>query len=163
MAKEREINRKEIRFCEEYIKTLNATQSYLSTYNCTYNTARTQSSRLLSKPYIKKYIEERLNKVEEKKIADANEILEFLTATLRGEVKDQLGFETSVKDRIKAGELLGKRYKLFEDKKEAEQQSKKETTKINLEIIDNSNLEKIMFEEGKNDWYNKIKWQNKRN
>ena len=154
MAKEREINRKEIRFCEEYIKTLNATQSYLSTYNCTYNTARTQSSRLLSKPYIKKYIEERLNKVEEKKIADANEILEFLTATLRGEVKDQLGFETSVKDRIKAGELLGKRYKLFEDKKEAEQQSKKEPPKISLEIIDNSNLEKIMFEEGKNDWYN---------
>ena len=154
MAEEREINRKEIRFCEEYIKTLNATQSYLSTYNCTYNTARTQSSRLLSKPYIKKYIEERLNKVEEKKIADANEILEFLTATLRGEVKDQLGFETSVKDRIKAGELLGKRYKLFEDKKEAEQQSKKEPPKISLEIIDNSNLEKIMFEEGKNDWYN---------
>ena len=154
MAKEREINRKEIRFCEEYIKTLNATQSYLSTYNCTYNTARTQSSRLLSKPYIKKYIEERLNKVEEKKIADANEILEFLTATLRGEVKDQLGCETSVKDRIKAGELLGKRYKLFEDKKEAEQQSKKEPPKISLEIIDNSNLEKIMFEEGKNDWYN---------
>ena len=154
MAKEREINRKEIRFCEEYIKTLNATQSYLSTYNCTYNTARTQSSRLLSKPYIKKYIEERLNKDEEKKIADANEILEFLTATLRGEVKDQLGCETSVKDRIKAGELLGKRYKLFEDKKEAEQQSKKEPPKISLEIIDNSNLEKIMFEEGKNDGYN---------
>ena len=151
MAKEREINRKEIRFCEEYIKTLNATQSYLSTYNCTYNTARTQSSRLLSKPYIKKYIEERLNKVEEKKIADANEILEFLTATLRGEVKDQLGFETSVKDRIKASELLAKRYKLFEDKKETEQQSKKEPPKISLEIIDNSNLEKIMFEEGKND------------
>lgn len=151
MAKEREINRKEIRFCEEYIKTLNATQSYLSTYNCTYNTARTQSSRLLAKPYIKKYIEERLNKVEEKKIADANEILEFLTATLRGEVKDQLGFETSVKDRIKASELLAKRYKLFEDKKEAEQQTKKEPPKISLEIIDNSNLEKIMFEEGKND------------
>ena len=151
MAEEREISRKEIRFCEEYIKTLNATQSYLSTYNCTYNTARTQSSRLLAKPYIKKYIEERLNKIEEKKIADANEILEFLTATLRGEVKDQLGFETSVKDRIKASELLGKRYKLFEDKKETEQQSKKEPPKISLEIIDNSNLEKIMFEEGKND------------
>ena len=151
MAEEREISRKEIRFCEEYIKTLNATQSYLSTYNCTYNTARTQSSRLLAKPYIKKYIEERLNKVEEKKIADANEILEILTATIRGEVKDQLGFETSVKDRIKASELLGKRYKLFEDKKEAEQQNKKEPPKISLEIIDNSNLEKTMFEEGKND------------
>lgn len=142
----KELNHKQILFCEEYIKTLNATKSYLGVYKCKYNTARTEGSKLLAQANIQKYIEERLAKTEKKKIADADEILTFLTDTLRGKVKDQLGFETSVKDRIKAGELLARRYNLFEDKKSKNDNGSKITPKISLEIVDNSNLESVLFE-----------------
>lgn len=141
------LNRKQRLFCEEYIKTLNATKSYMEVYKCSKKSAETQGSRLLQKVEIKEYIEERLNNVEKSKIADANEILEFLTSVARGEVKDQLGFETSVKDRIKASELLAKRYKLFDDKKDTpEGGEEKQTPKIEIQIVDNSDLEKVMYD-----------------
>ena len=114
-------------------------------YKCTKQSAERQGSRLLKKVEIKNYIEERLQKVNKQKIADADEILEFLTSTLRGEIKDQLGFETSVKDRIKAGELLAKRYRLFEETKEKETNEEKEPPKIEIEIVDNSNLEEVLY------------------
>lgn len=142
----KELNHKQILFCEEYIATLNATQSYLSVYKCKYNTARVESCRLLAQPSIQKYIDDRLKNAERKKIADADEILSFLTDTLRGEVKDQLGFETSVKDRIKAGELLARRYNLFDDKKSKNNNEPKVTPKISLEIVDNSDLENVLYE-----------------
>lgn len=138
------LNTKQKLFCEEYIKTLNATRSYMKVYNCTLKSAETQGWRLLQNVKIKNYIDERLQKVEREKIADANEVLEFLTSTLRGEVKDQLGFETSVKDRIKAGELLGKRYKLFEENKN-ENTTSDVMPKISIEVVDNSNLEEVLF------------------
>ena len=64
------------------------------------------------------YIKERLDKKEDERIATANEVLRYLTAVLRGEEKDQFGFDASLKDRNKAAELLGKRYMLFTDKVE---------------------------------------------
>lgn len=145
MANDYGLNKKQVLFCEEYIKTLNATQSYMSVYNCTYHTAKVSACRLLTNDNIKKYIEERYKNVEKSKIADANEVLEYFTRVMRGEEKDTLGFDASLKDRNKAGELLAKRYKLFEDEKEKE---KKEqfTPKISIEVVDNSELEAIMYE-----------------
>ena len=61
-------------------------------------------------------------------IADQNEILEYLTAVLRGEIEagmivDKNGDKAAtpqdlpgVKDRLRAAELLGKRYGLFVEK-----------------------------------------------
>ena len=149
MKNEKEKNKpthKEIMFCEEYIKTLNATKSYLKAYpNASYNTAKNNGCKLLAKDYILNYIEERLNSVEKSKIADANEVLEYFTRVMRGEEKDTLGFDASLKDRNKAGELLAKRYKLFEDKKEKEKEEQF-TPKISIEVVDNSNLERVLYD-----------------
>lgn len=140
-------NHKEIMFCEEYIKTLNATKSYLKVYpNASYNTAKNNGCRLLTKDYILNYIEERFNNIENNKIADANEVLEYFTRVLRGEEKDTLGFDASIKDRNKAGELLAKRYKLFEDTKDKETEKDKTTPIIEIEVVDNSDLEAVMYE-----------------
>lgn len=60
-------------------------------------------------------------------IADQNEILEYLTSVLRGEseagmIVDKNGDKAAtpdlpcVKDRLRAAELLGKRYGLFVEK-----------------------------------------------
>lgn len=139
------LNKKQILFCEEYIKTLNATQSYMSVYNCCRRTAEVNSSRLLSNAKVKKYIEDRFNELKNSKIADANEVLEYFTRVMRGEEKDTLGFDASLKDRNKAGELLAKRYKLFEDKKEEKDEKNRVTPRIEIEVVDNSYLEAVMY------------------
>jgi phage terminase small subunit len=52
---------------------------------------------------------------EKIRIADQDEILDFLTKVMRGEVMDQMGFETSVRDRKDAAIQLGKRYAMWID------------------------------------------------
>lgn len=145
--KKKQLSDKDIIFCEEYIKTMNASKSYSLIHpTCKYSTSRTEGAKLLAKPHIQEYLQERFSNIKNKKIADANEVLEFLTNTLRGEVKDQLGFETAVKDRIKAGELLGKRYSLFEEEKNKKNSSQSAPPVIKLEVVDNSKLESVLYD-----------------
>lgn len=80
------------------------------------------------KPVIKSYIDSRLQELEDEAIAKQGEVLKYLTSLMRGEEKEQtligLGdgeqgitnIEVSAKDRIKAAELLGKRYGIWTDK-----------------------------------------------
>jgi phage terminase small subunit len=98
------------------------------------NYARAQSHKLLENVGIKTYISERLAELQSQKVADQQEVLEYLTSVMRGEETEQtiigvgeLGqeltdIEVSAKDRIKAAELLGKRYRLWTDKQEVEVQ-----------------------------------------
>lgn len=121
------LNARQQRFVEEYIKNLNATESYMIAY-CTNNnsTARTNGSKLLANPNIRKAIDEELKKIRSKNIADATEVMEFLTSVMRGEVtEEQLNCKgyvveigANVNSRLKAGEMLAKRYQLFSDKLE---------------------------------------------
>lgn len=64
----------------------------------------------LKKPLISAYIAERMNPKDEARIADADEVIKFYTAVMRGEVKDQFGLDASLSDRLKAGDSLMKRY-----------------------------------------------------
>ena len=73
----------------------------------------------MSKVDIKQYIDQRLAKIEDKRIAKGEEVLQYLTKVMRGEEKDQFGLDASLQDRTKAAELLGKRYRLFTEKVEA--------------------------------------------
>ena len=88
------------------------------------------------KPAIKGYIDEKLEAMQDERTASAKEVLEFLTKSMRGEIKEEVvvvegtGDGTSearmvkkqigLRDRIKSAELLGKRYRLFTDKVEVE-------------------------------------------
>lgn len=102
-------------FADYYIELDNGTQAAIKA-GYSKKTAGAIASRLLKDVNIQAYIQERLAAKDKRKIADQDEVLEFLTQVMRGEVQDQLGLETSVKDRNKAGELLGKRYGLFVEK-----------------------------------------------
>ncbi len=87
---------------------------------------------MLANVGIKAYIDERLKKLESEKIATQEEVLQYLTSIMRGDQQEktlisigELGQEivdidVGAKDRLKAAELLGKRYRLFTDKIEAE-------------------------------------------
>lgn len=96
--------------------------------------ARITACKTLQKPAVREYIEARLKEIESEKIADQTEIMQYLTTVLRGEsVSQEIVVEgsgdgcsearridkaPSEKDRLKAAELLGKRYGLWTEKLE---------------------------------------------
>lgn len=120
---------KQQRFADEYIISGNATEAAIKA-GYSENYAKAQSSKLLVNVGIKSYINERLKELEDKAIAKQDEVLKYLTSLIRGEQTEQVlkldgegtqkivNIEVSARDRIKAAELLGKRYKLFTDKVE---------------------------------------------
>lgn len=105
-------------FADYYIETGNATEAARKAGYKGKNLNRIASENL-SKVDIKQYIDQRLAKIEDKRIAKGEEVLQYLTKVMRGEEKDQFGLDASLQDRTKAAELLGKRYRLFTEKVEA--------------------------------------------
>jgi len=126
------LNARQKSFCEFYVASGNATESAIKAgYKEKY--AGVNADKLLKNTNISKYIRKITEEHTNNRIAKAEEILEFLTATLRGEVTEEVvvgGFGKSatekisknvdLKDRLKAAELLGKRYRLFTDKVEVD-------------------------------------------
>lgn len=117
---------KQKRFCDEYLIDCNATQAAIRA-GYSPKTAKQTGCENLAKPDLKAYIDERLEEMHNEKTADAQEVLEYLTSVMRGEHKEQVlkligdGVQTisdidvGAKDRIKAAELIGKRYGMFKD------------------------------------------------
>lgn len=104
------LTEKQQRFVLEYIKTGNAVQSYMAAgYQARYMESAASASRLLKNAKIQSEIT-RLKKEEfQKNVASSEEVMDFFSRVMRGEVKDQFGLETSVADRIKAAQELAKR------------------------------------------------------
>lgn len=53
-----ELTHKESKFCEEYVKTQNATRAYLNAYGSSYDVANAQGYIVLQRPNVKKRIAE---------------------------------------------------------------------------------------------------------
>ena len=117
-------------FCDYYSETLNATEAAIKA-GYSKKTARKIGSENLTKPDIKNYIDCRLKELEDARIAKVDEVMKFLTSSLRGEVEEEvvsvmtsegeskpvvIKKQISARDRIKAAELIGRRYQLFTDK-----------------------------------------------
>lgn len=109
------LTQKQKRFCEEYIKTANATAAAVAA-GYSKKTAGAIGAENLRKPQISAYIKARLDEQDAAMVADTNEILKFYTSVMRGEVKDQFGLEASLSDRLKAGDSLMKRYATSADR-----------------------------------------------
>lgn len=105
------------KFCEYYIQSGNATDAARKA-GYSEKTARAIGNENLTKPDIQAYIQERIGDQDKKRVADANEVLEFYSAVMRGEVKDQFGLDASLTDRLKAGDSLMKRYAAGGSKKQ---------------------------------------------
>lgn len=120
---------KQKRFADEYIISGNAEEAaIIAGYSKKY--ARGNAYKLVANSGIKTYIEERLKELDDKQIAKQEEVLQYLTSVMRGELEEEVLYgigdgvqstrhiEVGAKDRLKAAELLGKRYRLFTDKVE---------------------------------------------
>ena len=75
-------------FAEYYIETGNATEAARKAGYKGKNLNRIASENL-SKLDIKSYIDEKMKELESKRIAKAEEVLEYLTRVLRGEETEQ--------------------------------------------------------------------------
>lgn len=132
---------KQQKFADEYIISGNATEAAIRA-GYSKKTARTIGAQNLTKLNIKSYIDTRLEEIKQERIADQQEVMEYLTRVLRGEETEKtlinLGVESGqgitdidvcAKDKIKAAELIGKRYGMWTDKLDLD-------LDIGVEIID---------------------------
>lgn len=121
---------KQRKFCDEYLIDCNATRAYKVAYPNikSDDAARACASKLLTKANIKAYIDSRLEEMSSAKVASAEEVMKYLTSVMRGECTEQIPLligegiqkladkDIGAKERLKAAELIGKRYGLFSDK-----------------------------------------------
>ena len=117
---------KQMRFCDEYLIDLNATQAAIRA-GYSEKTAGVTAAENLKKPNIKAYIAARMEEKESALIADQDEVLKYLTAVMRGQsqssvlARTEIGSEEVIekapdeKERLRAAELLGKRYGLYKE------------------------------------------------
>lgn len=83
---------KQKRFCDEYLIDLNATRAYKVAYPNVKNdaTAAAAAARLLRNVKVREYIDKRLKELESERVADIQEVLEYLTAVMRREMKESV-------------------------------------------------------------------------
>ena len=127
------LTEKQKRFADYYIETANVTEAAIKA-GYSKKTARVIGQENLLKPAIKNYIDKKLEEMSSQRIASANEVMELLTSAARGELEEEVVVVENIgdycseakvikkqigaKDRLKAAELLGKRYRLWTDKVE---------------------------------------------
>lgn len=116
---------KQRKFADLYLQYGNATKAAIEAGYKPDN-AGTNADKLLKNTNIKAYIEERLTEIENRKIADITEVMEYLTAGLRQELEEEVVVvegvdkgiseaktikkKISLKDSNKCAELLAKRF-----------------------------------------------------
>ncbi len=125
-----DVTPKQDKFCVEYLVDLNATQAAIRA-GYSERTAHSQGPRLLENVEVQNRIQELRKKAFKETIATAEEVEAMLSKTMRGEldeevvvVESRFGIskakkirkQVSLKDRIKAAELMGRRHQLFSDK-----------------------------------------------
>lgn len=120
------MNARQKKFCDEYLIDCNATQAAIRA-GYSQKTAKQIGQENLTKPDLKAYIDKQLEILHNQKTADAQEVLEYLTSVMRGEHTEQTlqligdgvqqiaNIDVSAKERLKAAELIGKRYGMFKD------------------------------------------------
>lgn len=120
------MNARQKRFCDEYLIDCNATQAAIRA-GYSPKTAKVTGAKMLANANLKAYIDEQLERIHNEKTADAQEVLEYLTAVMRGQHTEQTlqligdgvqkiaDIDVSAKERLKAAELIGKRYGIFKD------------------------------------------------
>ena len=121
------LSRKHRKFADEYLKDMNATRAAIRA-GYKKEGAHVTGNRLIVREEIRAYIDEQLEKMHERDIADAEEILAFFSAVMRDETIDttvipaglEVKFGTTVKDRVRAAENLAKCHGMYDTKLKVE-------------------------------------------
>ena len=120
---------KQQRFVSEYLKDCNVTQAALRA-GYSEKSAYSIGQRLLKNVEVKLAVEEEMERLRTENTADSQEVVEYLTSVMRGREKETVPIvvgegvqeltekPVGAKDRIKAAELLAKRYGLLTERTE---------------------------------------------
>ncbi|MEK1309851.1 terminase small subunit [Limosilactobacillus fermentum] len=119
------LTQKQQRFVDEYIISGNATQAAIKA-GYSKKTAKQMGTENLAKPIIKAELDRRNAEIQSAKTMDMQEVMERLAAMGRGETTEETVtnkgevIETATRnaDKLKAMELIGKRFGAWTDKKE---------------------------------------------
>ncbi|MDV2686617.1 terminase small subunit [Alkalihalophilus lindianensis] len=123
------LTEKQRRFVDYYIETGNASESARRA-GYSQKTALRIGQENMQKPAIRAYIDERLKELESKRVASQQEVMEFLTSVMRGEVTEPVpildgegtqrvvNLIPSAAARKSAAEQIGKRYGMWTEKKQ---------------------------------------------
>ena len=103
-----ELTPKQKAFADYYIETGNATES-AKRAGYSEKTAYSMGNRMLKNVEVSTYIAERTAPTEQKRIATGDDVMEFFTAVMKGEVKDAFDLPPSLQDRLNAAKELAKR------------------------------------------------------
>ena len=123
------MNEQQKRFCDEFLANGgNATQAYKKVYPGTKNdnVAAVNANRLLRNAKVQKYLDEHSTSLEEhnSKIATAEELQEFVTSVIRGDLREivvsasgkKVEAPAGVKDRLKAVDMMARMKGMYRDK-----------------------------------------------
>ena len=160
------LTEKQKRFCEEYLIDLNAVQAAIRA-GYSEKTARFASQWINEKnlqkptskyiPEMREYIDSQLEAMHNDRTADAQEVVEYLTSVMRGESKseeivlkgvgkgsqriEKVQKKPSEKDKLKAAELLGKRFGMFKERVELDGELRSEKLSDVLNQLGGEGLE----------------------
>lgn len=126
------LTEKQTKFVDYFIETGGNAAEAARRAGYSEKTCRVIGRENLTKPDIKAAIDARLAELKSQRTADATEVLEYLTAVLRGQQEDEtivvegvgdgcsrakrMNVKVATRDRNKAAELLGRVYGIFNDK-----------------------------------------------
>lgn len=102
------LTQKEVLFINKYVETGNGTQSVIAAGYKTKNPPQ-YSTDLLRKQYIAEEIKWKTDQISKSSIATAQEVMEYFTKVMNGEIKDQFNLEAPLSERTKAAQELAKR------------------------------------------------------
>ena len=102
----KDLTPKQKAFADEYLKCGNQTEAAKA---AGYKQPHVQGKQTLEKLSVQRYITERQKQIDDAKIADAAEIMEYFTAVMRGQIKDQFDLDAPLAERTKAAVELAKR------------------------------------------------------
>ena len=117
-------------FADYYIQTGNATEAAIKA-GYSKKTAKETGYENLTKPHLQEYIEEKQKELESNRLADITEVREFWTEAMRNP-------DNSMKDRLKASEMIARTSGAFLDK--VEMKTTAEQT-ITVTIMDDDNAD----------------------
>lgn len=105
------LSEKELKFVEAYLEHGNGTRaSKEAGYGYKSDKVHgVNASKLLAKAIIREYIDDHNAQLRKSTIATAQEVMEYFTRVMNGEINDQFGLEAPLSERTKAAQELAKR------------------------------------------------------
>ena len=105
---QKRLNPKMQRFCELYVAYANGAKAAREA-GYSERSARAQASALLTREDVQAEILRLQREDSMRNVATAQDVMEYLTKVMRGELKDQFGLEASLGERTKAATELARR------------------------------------------------------